>query len=496
MNWIPFIVIVLYFFVLILVGFLTRRFSRTSTDFFIAGRNMGITLVTVSIVGEWLGGMSTIGTSEMAYQNGFFPLWYNVSTAFGMFLFGLTMARYYRRNNAHTVGEMLENLYNRHTRVISSLAFIIAFIILSFLQLKAIGSVMTVLFGIPFFWAVILSGIIIFLYVYKGGMLSIAFTNLIHIILLYSTIIIVFYIVFTRMGGYGGIFSRLADQFQSEGMSALEAGRMVSRYKNPMSLGISRVLAWLLGGILSGFASQACIQPVFSAKDIKTAKYSSILSAFLIAPLGLIISTLGIAVRTGYFGPLEGFDPKNTLPFLLLDSRFFPPLLSGLASAGIIAAILSTVAPVMFAISTILIKDFYHRIINEKADEATLLRMSKRSVLLVCLITVPLAIFLEGGILEAAYITYGIRASAAIVVISGIIFLDKRTNKSLIPGRAACYSILVSTAGILIFVLFKRFFDRLLGIDIDKVYISLALSILSLVLMSFLISRRTNHDIP
>ncbi len=490
MNWIPLAIILAYFFLLITIGYLAKRLSKTSTDFFIAGRNMGITLVTVSIVGEWLGGMSTIGTSEMAYQHGFFPLWYNVSTAIGMFLFGLTMAQYYRRNNAHTVGEMLENLYSKHTRVFSSIAFVIAFIILSFLQLKAIGSVMSLLFNISFSAAVIVSGIIIFLYVFKGGMFSIAFTNLIHIILLYSSILIVFFIVYTRIGGYEGLFSSLFNQFIKEGIQPEHASLMVSSYKNPFSLGISRVIAWLLGGILSGFASQACIQPVFSAKNIKTAKYSSILSAFLIAPLGIIISTLGIAVRTGYFGNINDLEPKNALPFLLLDNDLLSPVLSGLASAGIIAAILSTVAPVMFAISTILVKDFYHRIINENAEEKTLLMVSRYSVLFVCLLTIPLAIFLKGGILEAAYITYGIRASAALVVIMGILFLNKRTRKSRIPEKAASYSILASTAGIIIFVMLKGRIDSIIGIDIDKVYISLILSILSLILLSKFLSAK------
>ena len=59
MHWVQFFVIVAYFLLLVVVGHLSKRFSKSASDFLIAGRNMGLALVTVSVVGQWLGGMST-----------------------------------------------------------------------------------------------------------------------------------------------------------------------------------------------------------------------------------------------------------------------------------------------------------------------------------------------------------------------------------------------------------------------------------------------------
>jgi Na+/proline symporter len=58
-----------------------------------------------------------------------------------MVLFGFLLAAMYRKSHVHTVGEMLERLYSRRTRIVTSLCFVVAFVILSCIQLQAIGSV-------------------------------------------------------------------------------------------------------------------------------------------------------------------------------------------------------------------------------------------------------------------------------------------------------------------------------------------------------------------
>lgn len=513
MHYIELSVIIGYFIILAVTGKIVEKYaSKSSTDFLIAGRNMGVILVTVAIVGEWLGGMSTIGTSEKAFNSGFFPLWYNVSTAIGMFLFGITLAKVYRENNVHTVGEMLEKLFDKKVRVVASLAFVVAFIILSYLQLQAIGSLVSQLFGDtirsfsqflksslgvesiifnPYSLAILFSGFFVIFYVYKGGMKSIAITNLFHVILLFSTVLIIFGLVLRNVGGYSGLFESLHLQLMKEGKTVSRASKILSDFRNPLSSGVDKMIAWLLGGILAGFASQASIQPVFSARDISTARRGAIFSALLIAPLGIFISTLGIAVRSGAVANIEGLtSPKEALPFLLMNADFIPPWLSGLAAAGIMAAILSTVAPVMFAVSTILVKDVYQLLINVQPSERELLKASRVMTVLVGILSIPLAIFVRGGILEAAYITYGIRGAAAIVVILGVYTGYKKFKEKWITPEAAVTALITSTIGILLFVINKKTITEFIGFEIDKVYIAIFLTVLSILIVSPLTRRR------
>ena len=125
--------------------------------------------------------------------------------------------------------------------------------------------------------------------------------------------------------------------------------------------------------------------------------------------------------KTGLFFDTNSLtNPKMVLPELLTTAEFIHPALGGLALAGFLAAILSTVGPVNFAVVTIATKDIYQGILNKHADDQKLLATARKLVVIVSVIVIPLAIFLKGAILDAAYVSYAIRAIGAIVIILGI----------------------------------------------------------------------------
>jgi solute:Na+ symporter, SSS family len=473
MNLLYLGIVLAYFLIILLVGTFLRGAAKTSDSFLIAGRSMGIVLCTATIAGEWLGGMSTIGTSELAMTSGFFPMWYNISTAVGMMIFGFTVASIYRRNQVHTVGEMLEKLYNRQTRTIASVCFVAAFMILSYLQLQAVGSVMSEMLGIEYWVGILIAGILITAYVIRGGIESIAATNLLHVGLMYITLLTAYIIAMIKLGGYSGLFSQL------ETVTDIET---VQRFRNPFSSGLAPIAAWLLGGILSGFASQASIQPVFAARDVRTAKWSAVLSGLIIAPLGVIVATLGMVRRSEFFGGGELSSLKQALPNLLMNPDFIPPWVGALGIAGILAAILSTVGPVMFAISTILTKDIYHRLIREDATDQQVLRMSRMLTIAVGLAVTPMAILLKGAILDAAYVTYAIRASAAIAVLFGIFWM--KGNIPVPTPKAAVTALISSTAASVVFMIFRTQITAVLGFTVDKVYAALFFALISILIVT------------
>lgn len=447
---IQFYILAAYFILLILVGLYAKTKSKSSTDFILAGRNLGLLLCTATMLGEWLGAMSTIGTTERAYAVGFSPLWYNFATGTGMFIFAFTLASIYRKKKVHTVAEMIESVYNKTTRLYSAFAFIIAYIILAYVQVQGAGSLIASTMNIPICWGIIIAGIVITIYITLGGLWSISLTNLMHTILLYTMIIVVFITGYIKIGGYNGLFQLL---------TATKGAAVAKSYFSPFGIGFSQVFSWLIGGIMGVFASQASIQPVFAAKDWQTARKSSIFTALLIIPIGFLMSTIGMIAASGKFGAPP--TAKQALPNLLMNSNFIHPILGGLAIAGILAAILSTIAPVMFAVSTIISKDIYQRFINPNVEDKKLLRMSQMFTLITGIAVIPLALTMKGFILDTAYISYAIRGVAAIIVLFGIYISSIRN------ARAATYTIIGGTIMALISTIFKSY------IHIDKVYMAL-----------------------
>ncbi len=416
------LVVVAYFALITLISLLTKKVaSRSAADYLVAGRNLGVIACAVVVASEWLGGMSTIGVSERAFTSGTLqPILYNISTAIGMIIIGFTVARHYRDNNVHTVSEMLENLFGRRARAVSAIAFLFAYVVLAFVQLQTASSVISAMFGTPWLYSVIISSMVITIYTYVGGMHALAITGIIHVIVMFFGIGLATWIGVSDVGG----FAELREQMMVQGSP--------ENLYNPFSGGLGYAWSLILGGVLGGMAGQASIQPIFAARSAAIAKKAAIFSSLIIAPFGIMVALLGLVAKTGnYFDvttiasplwnpDLQIINPKMVLPTLMVTSEFIHPVLGGIALAGILAAILSTVGPVNFAVVTIATKDIYHGIINKAAVDKKLISTARKLVILVNLLTIPLAYYSTGAILSMAYISYGIRAIGAIVIVMGI----------------------------------------------------------------------------
>ena len=465
---IQFIIVFLYFVVVLIVGLLAQKLAKSGTDYLIAGRNLGLWLCTAVVIGEWLGGMSTIGVSERAYVSGISSAWYNISTSIGMALFGFLLAKHYRKNNVYTVSEMIEKLYNKNVRTVSAIAFLFAYIILGYAQVQTVGSVLASSLNMKFTDGVILGGLLVTIYVTAGGYWSITLTNVIHTLFLYFSIISTFIIGLIKIGGYSGLFKALA-----------EVGKNPAIYKSPFGVGTNQVLGWIIGGMFGAFAAQASIQPVFAAKDERTAKNASLLSALLIFPTGILTATLGMIAATGKFVNVS--NPKQALPSLLMSTNFVPAWFGGIALAGILAAILSTVAPVMFAISTILVKDIYHNLIHKEADEQRLLKVSRWFTFIVGLLLIPLAVYLKGYVLDTGYISYAIRGAAAIIVLAGVYWVVK--GERIPTSNAANVAMILGTVVAVAFPIIKYYKPTF---NFDKNLWALGIALLSILLVTFI----------
>ena len=405
------LVIVVYFALVVGVGVFTKKLAtRSAAEYLVAGRNMGLTVCAVVVASEWLGGLSTIGVSEQAFRRGSLePILYNVATAIGMVIIGFTVASHYRRKNVHTVSEMIESIFGPMSRHVSAAAFLIAYITLAYVELQTCASVMSPLFNLNWPTAVIISAAIITTYTYVGGMHALAIAAILYLATRYIGLGTAFVIGLVKVGGFTGLQQRL-----------IAVGGPADFY-NPFALSLPSALSLLLGGILGGMAAQASIQPIFGAKDVKTAKRAAILAALFIAPYGLMTACLGLIARTGmFYDPKSIVDAKTVLPRLLTTPEFIPPVLGGLALAGMLAAILSTMGPVNFAIVTIAAKDIYHGLLNKSADDARIVAVARKLVIIVSLLTIPLAIFIRGAILDSGYVSYAIRAIGALIVVFGI----------------------------------------------------------------------------
>ncbi|MDX9696395.1 MAG: sodium:solute symporter family protein [Bacteroidales bacterium] len=455
-------VVIVYFGVIIGVSFLTKKVaSKSVADYLVAGRNLGILLCSIVVAAEWLGGMSTIGVSEKAFKTlSFQPILYNVATSIGMIIIGFTVAKHYRENNVHTVSEMLDKLFGKQVKKISAIAFLIAYITLAFVQLQTATSVMSSIFQIDWFTSVFIAAGLITLYTYIGGMHALAVTSIIHLVVMFVGLGIATVIGLVNVGGFSNL------------QTILETKGAVGSVYNPFGVGFNEAFSLLLGGVLGGMAAQASIQPIFAARSPQIAKKAAILSSAYIAPFGVMTAILGLIAATGLYLDPATTNAKLALTNLLVTPQFIHPILGGLALAGILAAILSTVGPVNFAVVTIATKDIYHGFINPNADEQKIIKTAKKLVIVVSLITIPLAYYFNSGVLDSAYISYAIRAIGAIVIVFGLYF----------KGWITPFSVKLAFIGGTIAVFVCIIADKLKWFHVDKTYGAVIFTIIAIVI--------------
>ena len=474
------LIIIAYFAFITLISFLTKKVaSRSAADYLIAGRNLGVIACAVVVASEWLGGMSTIGVSEKAFETGTMqPILYNISTALGMIIIGFTVARHYRDNNVHTVSEMLENLFGRRARAISAIAFLFAYVVLAFVQLQTAASVISAMFDFPWLQSVIISSLIITGYTYVGGMHALALTGIIHVVVMFFGMGAATIIGLTDVNGFASLHERM-----------VELGSPDNLY-NPFSGGIGYAWNLILGGVLGGMAGQASIQPIFAARSAAVAKKAAILSSLIIAPFGIMVALLGLIAKTGLYFDTAPYlaDPhmiKMVLPTLMTTPEFIHPVLGGIALAGILAAILSTVGPVNFAVVTIATKDIYHGLINKTAVDKKLISTARKLVIIVNILTIPLAYYGTGAVLDTAYISYGIRAIGAIVIVMGIY------SRGWITIEGVRLAFIGGTVAVLLNILAKN-----IGLPvIENTYVAIGAAILFIIIGN-IVGKRKPKKLP
>lgn len=425
------IIVFAYFFIVVLLGVFAMRKAKGSEGLLVAGRKLGVMFVSVTIASEYMGGLGTIGTAEVAFTDGMGVIWYHIASACGLMVFGYLFSHYYRKYNVVTVPEYLYYLFDIKSWKMSSILNVVAYWIFTLIQMTAMGALVSSITGFSLSWCAAISGIIMTFYVLAGGMWSVAFTSVLFMVTIGLAIPLSFWWVMTKelpllsvSGGMGG-FSGIAEALSQIGS---DPAHMLS----PFSLGPMKVVGYFLGGLLGIPAAQATVNYSFGARNWKVARLAPFLAAILILPLSIWTGSMGLFAKVAGLTDI----PKLALGKTLMHIN---PIIGGLGLAGIFAALVSTVAGILFGCSSIMAKDIWKRWLHPNASDEYEEKWTRLWILIIGVSSALGAMTLP-KILHQAYFVYAIRSSLAICVAFGIWW--KRSHPD-----AAFWSMLASLVG-------------------------------------------------
>ncbi|WP_209405059.1 sodium:solute symporter [Pseudozobellia sp. WGM2] len=416
LDW---VVISLYFLVLLGVAWwVIKQKQKNTEDYFLAGRNIGWFVVGASIFASNIGSEHVVGLAGNGAGDKMPLLIYELH-AWLVLMLGWVFLPFYARSGVFTMPEFLEKRFDARSRWVLSIVSLIAYILTKVsVTIYAGGVVVSALMGIPFWIGAVATVVLTGLYTVLGGMRAVVYTETIQAIVLVLGAGILTYLGLDAVGGWGELKETVgADYFN-----------MWRPNSDPDYPWLPLFITSTVVGIWYWCTDQVIVQRVLTAKNIKEGRRGSIFGALLkLMPIFLFLIPGVVALGLKMQGKLDWDSPDEAFPVLM--SNLMPSGLRGLVAAGLLAALMSSLASVFNSCSTLFTLDIYKKLKPEKPEEELVKtgRIATFFVVGLGLLWIPIITTLSDGLYEylqnvQAYISPPIAA----VFLLGIFY--KRIN--------------------------------------------------------------------
>ncbi|MCG6156466.1 sodium:solute symporter family protein [Rubinisphaera margarita] len=384
MGMIPVVVLIGYLFVLLLIGWIGYRTSKSGEeDYYLAGRGQGWLISSLTIMATFFSSFALLGAPGMVYREGvvFALVSLNVPVAgFCIYLLGTRIHAAGQARGYVTQADMLCRYYGspvllRLLIVLVGIMFTMPYVMM---QLKAGGELTAVLFPTTahsFEIGAIVLSCITAVYIMVGGMRSVAWTDALQCLLLTSGMMLAGIAMVSVLGGWTS-FARSLTQLPD---SSLTLPGNTGFWTLPRLMSVCLLMP--IGGIIQ----PAQWMRFYSAKDRKTLMRSALIFIVLLTGcflLGIMLVGLGGQVlyplqideagvrphpEIGNYDQILVVVMRDQLPQLLGDQ--FGYLLASILIVAIMAAAMSTADSNLHALSALITRDVYDQFLRPRATE-------------------------------------------------------------------------------------------------------------------------------
>ncbi len=372
-----------------------------SVDYFLAGRNQGWFVIGASLFASNIGSEIIIGVSG-AGARGEMPMAnFELLASLILILFAWIFVPFYLKSSVYTMPEFLEKRYSPSCRNYLSIISVLAYIITKISLIIFAGALVFEVLGIPFWTGAIFTVVATGLYTVFGGLKAVIYTDMVQAFTLILGCIAVMIFGLYAVGGWDQMMTTI------EMASAIETNPQTSSFFNmwkPISDTNYPWTGMLFGAPILGVwywcTDQYIVQRALSAKDEVSARKGALFAGYLkLLPVFIFFIPGVIAYALMQQGSLN-FSLSNAdqaLPAMI--TQLLPVGLKGIAIAGLLAALMSSLSSAFNSSSTLLTIDFYQKF-NPDASEKQLVRFGQLATVTLVFISmgwIPFMKALMGG---------------------------------------------------------------------------------------------------
>src|SRR5690606_2549465 len=295
--------------------------------------------------------------------------------AWVVLILGWVFLPFYARAGVFTMPEFLEKRFDARSRWILSVFSIVAYVLTKIsVTIYAGGIVVSALLGIDFWTGAIATVVLTGAYTILGGMRAVVYTETLQAIVLVIGAGVLTYIGLDHVGGWQSMKETVTPEYLNMWRSA----------SDPDFPWPTLLIASTITGIWYWCTDQYIVQRALTARNIKEGRRGTIFGALLkLLPVFLFLVPGIIALTLKMRGELHWDSPDQAFPVLM--SNLLPSGLRGLVAAGLLAALMSSLASVFNSCSTLFTVDIYKKL-RPNTPEKKLVRTGQIATVIIVFI--------------------------------------------------------------------------------------------------------------
>ncbi len=404
LDYLDISVIIFYFLIIVWIARWasnSNQKSKGAVDYFLAGKSQTWLVVGASLFASNIGSEIILGVSGAGARGNMPMANFEIIAALVLILFGWVFVPFYLRTGVFTMPEFLEKRYSKACRNYLSVISILAYVITKISLIIFAGALVFETIGIPFWTGAIVTVVATGAYTVMGGLKAVIYTDMVQafILLLGTTLVTVFGL--QAIGGWDEMISILTEAATKEGNPP------VQDFFNLWRPGDDTEYPWtgmLFGAPILGVwywcTDQYIVQRALSAKDINNARKGALFAGYLKLLPVFIFFIPGVIAYALYQKGVITFSLDNAdtaLPALI--TTVMPSGIRGLAIAGLLAALMSSLSSAFNSSSTLVTIDFYQQR-YPNASEQDLVRFGQIATIVLVIVSlgwIPFMKSLMGG---------------------------------------------------------------------------------------------------
>lgn len=395
LTWVI-VAFVCYLILMIVIGALCAKGNNNSEDYFLGGRSLGGFVAAMSAQASDMSGWLLMGLPGAIYLtgiggDGWTAIGLFIGTAINWIFIASRLRRYtIRANNSLTLPMYFQNRFHDNKRIlmtVSSITIVIFFLVYTASAFASSGQLFQSVFGMDYHVALTVGAAVVLIYTFMGGFMAVCMTDFVQGFLMLVGILVVPIVAWALLSGDGMTLSA------GLAASGVESSNFLNLMKNgDGSNNIAKIISGLGWG-LGYFGMPHILVRFMAVRDEGEMKKSKVTAITWVILSLFFASLIGIVGRA--YLPNLGAENSEKVFIEMIKKVFVEeipaPFLAGIFLCGILAAIMSTADSQLLVSASSMAEDIFKGLVKKDADDKTVMRVSRITVLAVAIIAYIIA---------------------------------------------------------------------------------------------------------